>query len=346
MQSLGDPSTKPLEEIKEEDSSSTLHPSTDSSISQEQSMESLSETSESLQERAPECTLDTVAMDIPSGSLKETDTLQTSAEGSSLAMDTTNGILKDISQAGEQDVENKDKLESSVEEINAEHDLQDKSVASSKEIDLSLTTDSLEQDLKNSEDKSLNEMFIEPESATGNSVEMCSEQAEKNSVETSNDPISSEAICNDDVILSSSQYPCLTDNVAIPDENEQFTNTEPSLQMYSTPKLAPYQDVGGEHVIEMDKEDYREGISRDSGIHESEDDVHEDTDDQSWMDRLDGGEFRAQLFLVKFYFLVLKFYSCVLKFSFCVLKFSFCVFEFVVACENLAHSCSSFLNTC
>ena len=346
MQSLGDPSTKPLEEIKEEDSSSTLHPSTDPSISQEQSMESLSETTESLQERAPECTLDTVAMDIPSGSLKETDTLQTSAEGSSLAMDTTNGVLKDIAQAGEQDVENKDKLESSVEEINAEHDLQDKSVASSKEIDLSLTTDSLEQDLKNSEDKSLNEMSIEPESATENSVEMSSEQAEENSVETSNDPISSEAICNDDVILSSSQYPCLTDNVAIPDENEQFTNTEPSLQMYSTPKLAPYQDVGGEHVIEMDKEDYREGISRDSGIHESEDDVHEDTDDQSWMDRHDCGEFRAQLFLIKFYFLVLKFCFCVLKFSFCLLKFSFCVFEFVVACENLAHSCSSFLNTC
>ena len=339
MQWLSEPLAKPLEKIKEEDNSTTLDRSTDPSVSQEQSMESLSETTESTQDVAPvempACTLDTAAMDITSGGLRESDALQTSAERVSLEMDTTSGGLNHKSQEGEIDLEDKDELQSAAEEINLQHNIQDKSVASGNEIDSSMKTGSLEH----LEDRNLNEQV-----ADSCSTEMSSEQTKESSVETSND-----SICHDDVILSSSQNPGLSnDDLALPGESEQFTSTEPSMQMYSTPKLRPYQDVEGEHVIEMDKEGYREGISRDSGIHESKEDVDEDTGDHRWVDQHDAGEFPCQrLFLrAQFYFCMLSSCSACSSFIFCVFSSCSARLNFVLACANFARLYSRFLNAC
>ena len=273
MQWLGDSNVKSLNKIKEEDSTTTLRPSNESSPSQEQSMESLSGTMDNTREgEISECVLDTVAMNV-AGGLKETDVLQTKG-----SLDTTNDALKNKSP--QENLKYKSDLGDSTKEMEAS--LEDKCVTSRNDLNC---------------EKSMN-----------------------NSVNTSNDPLSS--ICNDDIILSSSKNPGLaSDHLVLSGEIEQLSNTEPSLQMNSTPKLGPYQDVGGEQEIEMDKEGYREGISRDSGIHESKEDVEEVNGDHRWADHHDTGEYY-------------------------IIEYCFSVFKYFLTCSNIFLTCSNIVFTC
>jgi hypothetical protein len=264
MQWLDASNAKSLEKLKEKESATTLRSSSEKSPTEEQSMESLSETMDNTREgEISGGVLDTAA--------EETDDLQSKTEES---LDTTSGVLRDKTQ---QDLQDKGELQSSPEGIN----LGDKCVTSID--DSSTKTGSLEHlDDRNFEEH-------------GNSTEMNS------------------SICNDDMILSSSENPGLPDDhLASP--VEQLTNTQSSVQMNSTPKLAPYQDVGGENVIELDKEGYREGISRDSGIHESKEDVEdEDTEEHQWTHEQDSGELRAKDSFLRVHFLfVFQVTKCVL----------------------------------
>ncbi|XP_028416586.1 uncharacterized protein LOC114540663, partial [Dendronephthya gigantea] len=257
-----------LEDIKEEDSCSTLHPSTsphqsitptDPSTSQEQSMESLSETTESV----------LLTEETHGGTTDETcpvkETLQ---EEDNLVMESNNDSSENEGKTEDIDLGNEDRLRRLEEGENCL-----KNVSSKHEKDLEIL-----------EDRTSNEMTAKScskigyERATLSSVEMSSQQTTDNSVET--DVTSSDAICSDDVILSSSQSPGLAK------EDLDFkSETDPALQMYSTPKLRPYKDAEVEQGLETDKEGYGEGISRDSGIHESKDDVDEvDSDGHKWID--------------------------------------------------------------
>ena len=237
MQWLDASNAKSLEKLKEKESATTLRSSSEKSPTEEQSMESLSETMDNTREgEISGGVLDTAA--------EETDDLQSKTEES---VDSTSGVLRDKTQ---QDLQDKGELQSSPKGIS----LEDKCVTS---IDDSSTK-------------------------TGSLEHLDDRSTEMNS------------ICNDDMILSSSENPGLPDDhLASP--VEQLTNTQSSVQMNSTPKLAPYQDVGGENVIELDKEGYREGTSRDSGIHESKEDVEdEDSEEHRWTHEQDSGELHAK----------------------------------------------------
>ena len=307
MQWLGDTNLKPLEKIKEEDSSTTLHASTDPSISPEQSMESFCDTAESNRERGSADT----SVEMPNASgvdrnierLKEDNPTQTTVEEA--------GLENEYSDV-----------------LNSEEgcmDLQEQSAVLCSETG---EANSLKQNRGQTEDRTSNE-FAEKscDQATEIALEMNSEQAVASSVNALHELASpSDTVCTDDVILSSSQNPGLPNMNKTPDitdESGQVTNNEPSLEMSSTPKPAPYRDVEGEQDIEMDKEGYREGISKDSGIHESKEDVLEgDSND---------GTFACKSFnlsVLTCRVCVRKFGLCVLKFGLCVLKFGLCMLAF------------------
>ena len=268
MEWLGDPHLKPLENIIEEDSSTTLHASTDPSISPEQSMESFCDTTESIQERRTAETsatmLDTSVVNRNIERVEEENPLQNFVEGENLKNENSENVLKNESETGY---------------INLQERADE--------------TSSLEQDIGligNRTSDEITKKSYEPE--TEMSFEINTGQDVANSVASNELQSSCDNICNDDVILSSSQNPGLPNmnkSFGITGESGQVTNNERSLEMSSTPKLAPYRDVEGKQEIEMDKEGYREGISKDSGIHESKEDVLEgDSGDHGWINQQDG----------------------------------------------------------
>ena len=266
MEWLGDPHLKPLENIIEEDSSTTLHASTDPSISPEQSMESFCDTTESIQERRTAETSATM-LDTSVGNRNiervEEENPPHFVEGENLKNENSENVLKNESETGY--------------------------ISLQERAD---ETSSLEQGIGligNRTSDEITKKSYEPE--TEMSFEINTGQDVANSV--SNELQSScDNICNDDVILSSSQNPGLPNmnkSFGITGESGQVTNNERSLEMSSTPKLAPYRDVEGKQEIEMDKEGYREGISKDSGIHESKEDVLEgNSGDHGWINQQDG----------------------------------------------------------
>ena len=268
MEWLGDPHLKPLENIIEEDSSTTLHASTDPSISPEQSMESFCDTTESIQERGTAETsatmLDTSVGNRNIERVEEENPLQNFVEGENLKNENSENVLKNESETGY---------------INLQERADE--------------TSSLEQDIGligNRTSDEITKKSYEPE--TEMSFEINTGQDVANSVASNELQLSCDNICNDDVILSSSQNPGLPNmnkSFGITGESGQVTNNERPLEMSSTPKLPPYRDVEGEQEIEMDKEGYREGISKDSGIHESKEDVLEgDSGDHGWINQQDG----------------------------------------------------------
>ena len=300
MQWLGDTNLKPLEKIKEEDSSTTLHASTDPSVSPEQSMESFCDTAESIREMGSADTsvemANTSGVDRNIETLKEYNPPQTTVKEARLenkhsdVLNSKKGCMNLLEQPG----------------------------ASCSEIG---ETNSLEQNTGQTEDRTSNE-FAEKscDQATEIALEMNSEKEMASSVNALHELVSSSnTVGHDDVILSSSQNPGLPNMNKTPDithESGQVTNNEPSLKMSSTPKPAPYRDVEGEQDIEMDKEGYREGISKDSGIHESKEDVLEG----------DGSEGT---------------FSCKGSTCPCLPVVLACV-SLVIACSNLVFACSRF----
>lgn len=315
MEWLGDSNLKPLQNIKEEDSSTTLHASTDPSISPEQSMESFCDTTESTEERGTAETsvtmLDTSGVDRNIERVKEENPLQTSAEEEKLENANSENVLKDDSEKGCMN-------------------LQEQASTSCNEIDDAC---SLEKDIGPTENRTSNEIAKKScEAATEMSLEMNSEQDVASSGNVSNELVSScDTICNDDVILSSSQNPGLPNmdiSLGVTGDSGQVTNDAPSLEMSSTPKLAPYRNVEGEQEIEMDKEGYREGISKDSGIHESKEDVREgDSGDPRWIDQQDGK------------------LAC-LRVVFTCASLVFACTSFVFTCSNFGYPCLSFVHSC
>lgn len=249
MKWLGDKDTNHLEKIKEEDTSSTLNPST-----------SQSDTSMSLTEQTEESLGETT------GSISTADGTQGPADAG--VSDSSGDVVKET-----------ERLKTSPEEMNLENDLQDNTVTSSDDV-ISSKIETVEDNNRASDEIT---------------TSSCSKSSEHVTVEA----ISSDnTICSDDVILSSSSSPGLPNvenNLGSPGESEQLphvTSTEPALQMYSTPKLEPYKEIVGDRGSEeSDKDGYREGISRDSGIHESKEDFQEDTEDHRWIDQHHSGEF-------------------------------------------------------
>ena len=286
MQWLAKSDTKVLEKIKEEDSSSTLLPSNDSSLCQEQSMESLSETAEGgiQKQLSVEISSSVAQVDKTNDGLRETNELQAAA--AKVEMDTESSIVKNDSEREETNGQSKNLFEG----MRIEKKSQRKSITSSCESDSSVKNTSLEKDINVSQDRTSHEQSTQS---------MNSEERENNIAETSCEVSLGEKVCSDtdnngDIILSSSQNPGLPKADALIEgvtgESEDVMSTESSLPLYSTPKLPSYRDVMGEQGIEVDKEEYTEGISRDSGIHESKEDVHEgDSDDHRWIDQEDGG---------------------------------------------------------
>lgn len=288
---LGEPGTKGLERIKEEDSTTTLQFSNDSSLAQEPSMESLkslSKTTKITMNDQPRLetvasTTDASLTDFCSGDLEPTATQQTSADETSLNMNIpSRGVLTDG-----QIVEKADKL---VERIVVQHDLKHETGAFNSEFDSNMKIDSIEQVSGKLRDELSKHSSFDAEISNIETFEMRAQQPNPENCGSE-----TETLRNDDAILSSSEDRGVTNGrLGLNEACEQLPNEQP-LQMFSTPKSKPYQDViGDEHAIDTDvSEGYREGISRDSGIHESKEDVDGDGDDQRWVEieQNDVGEF-------------------------------------------------------
>ncbi|XP_046857870.1 oxidation resistance protein 1-like isoform X2 [Xenia sp. Carnegie-2017] len=100
-------------------------------------------------------------------------------------------------------------------------------------------------------------------------------------IETSKDYESATKIHQDD-IETSKDYESPTklhqDDIETSKDYESATKLH---QINSTPKMPLFKDLAGDRGVDIGKEGFREGISLDSGIHESKEDVEEeDTNDQ------------------------------------------------------------------
>ena len=327
MESLGDPNMRHLEKIKEEDSCGTLHPSTspsDPSMSQEQCVESPSETTETadgvpvssslssseelehgsnvldemkgenLTERMDSLQDNTVmsSEEIVSSKMVEQDVNKTSSSSGLVSPDQTSEDVISADQTSE-DVISADQTSEDV--ISADQTSEDVISGDQTSEDV-ISADQMSEDVISADQTSEDVISADQTSEDVTSGDQTSEDVISGE-ESSENARFTDQICPDDVISSSSNSGVnVEDSPDLHHKSEQLphvTSTEPALQMYSTPKLPAYRDVDDEGGIEIDK-GYSEEISRDSGIHESREDVDEVTDEHRWIDEHDSCKFLCQ----------------------------------------------------